>query len=249
MAVEWEAPGIVLAAQPYGEGDALATVLTEEHGAHRGLARGAQSRTKAGIWQPGNLVLLRWTARLHDQLGSFTAELVHAGAALAMDDAMAMAILSSACAVAQGALLEREAHPGVFAGLLQLIVRLGQGREALTDLIRWEAALLAKLGYGMDLGSCALTGATTGLAWVSPRSGHAVCGDAAGPWQGRLLPLPAFLLGDAPAESRDWAAGLALTGHFLARDAFGLQHKPLPPARQRLADRVAALVDVRRPEG
>jgi DNA repair protein RecO (recombination protein O) len=235
--MEWEAPGIVLAAQPYGEGDALATVLTEEHGAHRGLAKGGLSRAKANIWQPGNLVQVRWLARLHDHLGSFTAELVHPGAALAMDDAMALAILSSACAVAHGALTEREAHPRVFAGLLQLIVRLGQGREALTDLIRWEAALLAELGYGMDLGSCAVTGVKEGLAWVSPRTGHAVCAEAAGPWEGRLLALPAFLVSDAPAEPQDWVAGLALTGHFLARDAFGLQHKPLPPARDRLVDR------------
>jgi DNA repair protein RecO (recombination protein O) len=34
---------------------------------------------------------------------------------------------------------------------------------------------------------------------------------------------------------------LALTGHFLARDAFGAQHRPLPRARQMLYDRVAAL--------
>jgi DNA repair protein RecO (recombination protein O) len=239
--MEWEAPGIVLAAAPYGEGDALATVLTQAHGAHRGLAKGGLSRARANVWQPGNLVQVRWVARLHDQLGSFTAELVHPGAALAMDDAMALAILSSACAVAHGALTEREAHPRVFAGLLQLIVGLGQGQAALTELVRWEAAVLAELGYGMDLGSCALTGATAGLAFVSPRSGHAVCAAAAGPWQGRLLALPAFLLGDAPAGAADWAAGLALTGHFLGRDAFGLQHKPLPPARLRLADRVAAL--------
>ena len=236
--MEWEAPGIVLAAQPYGEGDALATVLTEEQGAHRGMVRGGLSRSKANIWQPGNLVLLRWTARLNDQLGNYTAELVHPGAALAMDDALALSILSSACATAHGALSEREAHPRVFNDLLYLIVHLGQGREALTDLIRWEATLLSELGYGMDLSSCALTGATEGLAFVSPRSGHAVCGDAAGPWQGRLLTLPDFLTSDAAATPQDWVDGLALTGHFLARDAFGLQHKPLPPARLRLMDRV-----------
>jgi DNA repair protein RecO (recombination protein O) len=55
--------------------------------------------------------------------------------------------------------------------------------------------------------------------------------------------LPAFLLNDAESTPRDWADGLALTGHFLARDAFGAQHLPLPPARERLADRVAALAD------
>ncbi|MBN9507828.1 MAG: recombination protein O N-terminal domain-containing protein, partial [Alphaproteobacteria bacterium] len=85
--MEWEAPAIVLAAQPYGEGDAVATVMTEAHGAHRGLARGALARGRAAVWQPGNVVQARWVARLADQLGSLTAELVHPAAALAMDDA------------------------------------------------------------------------------------------------------------------------------------------------------------------
>ena len=225
---------------PYGDGDALATVLTEEHGAHRGLARGGASRSKAGTWQPGNLVQVRWVARLSDQLGAFTAELVHPGAALAMDDALALAVLASACAVAEGALTEREPHPAVFAGLLQVITQLSAGPAVLTGVITWELALLRELGYGLDFSSCALTGATDELSWVSPRTGRAVSEAASGPWKERLLPLPAFLTGGEPTPA-GWAAGLALTGHFLARDAFGSQHRPLPPARDRLAVRVAAM--------
>jgi DNA repair protein RecO (recombination protein O) len=238
--MEWEAPAIVLAARPYGEGDALATILTAEHGAHRGLARGGASRSKAATWQPGNLLQVRWLGRLPDQLGAFTAELVHPGAALAMDDALALAVLSSACAVAEGALTEREPHPLVFTGLLHLITHLSSGPAVLTDLVRWELALLGELGYGLDLATCALTGTTEGLAWVSPRTGRAVSAAASGPWKGRLLALPAFLQGGA-ADPTGWVAGLALTGHFLARDAFGTHHRPLPPARHRLADRVAAI--------
>ena len=79
--MEWDAPAIILDVRPYGEGDALATVMTEAHGLHRGLARGGASRGKAGTWQAGNMVQVRWMARLSDSLGSFTGELIHAGAA------------------------------------------------------------------------------------------------------------------------------------------------------------------------
>lgn len=239
--MEWEAPGIVLEARPFGEADLLATVMTEEHGAHRGLARGGQSRGKVALWQPGNLVRLRWVGRLSDQLGSFTAEMVHQVAALAMDDPLALAMLTGACAVAEGAMPEREAHPRVFDGLLNLLAHLPEGAAMLAAQIRWEAALLAELGYGLDLSSCALTGATEDLAFVSPKSGRAVSAPAAGLWKARLLPLPALLLGDDPGNPEAWRDGLRLTGHFLARDAFGLQHKPLPGARQALYDRVVAL--------
>jgi DNA repair protein RecO (recombination protein O) len=239
--MDWDAPGIVLDARPYGEGDAIATVMTAEHGAHRGLARGGAARGRIAIWQPGNLVHVRWVGRLADQLGTFSAELVHPSAALAMDDALVLAMLSAVCAVAEGALPEREPHLRVFEGLLHLIARLGHGPVMLADLVRWETILLADLGYGLDLTSCAVTGDTVGLAFVSPKTGRAVTAAAAGEWTSRLLPLPAFVVSGDEATAAEWRDGLRLTGHFLARDAFGLQHRPLPQARQMLYDRVAAL--------
>jgi DNA repair protein RecO (recombination protein O) len=239
--MDWDAPAIVLDARPYGEGDAVATVMTSEHGAHRGLARGGAARGRTAIWQPGNLIQARWVARLSEQLGSFTAELVHPAAALAMDDALALAMLSSSCAVAEGALPEREPHPRVFEGLLHLIAHMSQGEVVLPDLIRWETMLLADLGYGLDLSSCAVTGETAGLAFVSPKTGRAVTEAGAGIWTSRLLRLPSFLVGGNDAAPPDWRDGLRLTGHFLERDAFGHHHRPLPLARRMLYDRVAAL--------
>ncbi len=246
--MDWQAPAIILDARPYGEADALATVMTEAHGAHRGLARGAQSRSRAALWQPGNLVEIRWVGRLADQLGSFSAELIHPAAALVLDDALALSMLTACCAVAEGALPDREPHPVVFDILLHLLARLPRPETQMAELIRWETLLLRDLGYGLDLSSCAVTGATGAdvagkLAYVSPRSGRAVSEDGAGAWKERLLPMPPFLLDGTPGTPADWADGLRLTGHFLARDAFGLQHKPLPHAQVALYDRIAAMKD------
>jgi DNA repair protein RecO (recombination protein O) len=239
--MEWEAPAVILDARPYGEGDAGATVMTEEHGLHRGLARGGASRAKAATWQPGNMVQIRWTARLADHLGSFAGELIHAGAAHAMHDPTSLAMLTAVCAVAEGALPEREPLPRIFSGLLQLIPRLPLGDSALTELVQWETVVLSDLGYGLDLSACAVTGRMEGLAYVSPRTGRAVTREGAGEWAGRLLPLPGFLTGAAAPDIASWRDGLRLTGHFLARDAFGHQHRPLPQARCMLYDRVSAM--------
>ncbi|WP_376100548.1 DNA repair protein RecO [Roseomonas sp. CCTCC AB2023176] len=241
--MEWEAPAIVLDARPLGEGGAVVTLLTEEQGRHAGLVKGGAARGNAAIWLPGNLVEARWVARLADQLGSLSGELVHPAAALAMEDPLSLALLSSACAVAAEALPEREAHPRVFRALVPVIAHLGRGaEEVLPDYLRWEVLLLADLGYGLDLTRCAATGATSDLTHVSPKSGCAVSAGAAAPYLDRLLPLPGFLLDDAaPATPKDWADGLRLTGHFLARDACGARHRPVPAAREALADRVTAL--------
>jgi DNA repair protein RecO (recombination protein O) len=239
--MEWDAPAIILDVRPYGEGDAVATVMTETHGLHRGLARGGASRGKAGTWQPGNMVQVQWTARLSDQLGSFAGELIHPGAAHAMEEAISVAMLTAICAVAEGALPEREPLPRVFSGLLRLIPSLPLGEPTLTELIQWELVVLADLGYGLDLSACAVTGRTEGLAYISPRTGRAVTREGAGDWGARLLPLPGFLTGSASPDRAAWRDGLALTGHFLARDAFGHQNRPLPRARRMLYDRVAAM--------
>lgn len=233
----WEDEAVVLAVRAHGEGHALASVLARQHGHWRGHVRGGQGKAGRGVWQPGNRLALRWTARLSDQLGHFAGELTDAAAARALDDPASLAVLSAACALAEGALHEREAHPLGYLGLAALMERIAEGDALVPDYVRWEVALLAELGYGLDLSSCAVTGVVEDLGFVSPRSGRAVSREAAAPWKERLLLLPAFLLGNAAVGEGDVAAGLRLTGHFLARDVFGLRNLPLPPARLRLADR------------
>ena len=244
MSIEWQAPAVVLDLRPHGEGGAVVTVLTEAHGRHAGLVKGGGSRAQAGLWLPGNLIEARWVARLSDQLGSLSGEMVHPAAALAMDEPLSLALLSSACAIAADALPEREAHPRAFAGLVSLIGHLAGGAEGVVaDYVRFEALILTELGYGLDLATCAVTGVHEGLTHVSPRTGRAVSAGAAAPYLDKLLPLPAFMRdSESLGEAASWVAGLKLTGYFLERDAFGARHRPLPEARFRLAERIAALM-------
>ena len=240
--MEWDAPAIILDVRPHGEGGAIVSVLTEQHGRHAGLAKGGTSRAQAALWQAGNLIEARWVARLAEQLGTLSGEMVHPTASLAMENPLSLAALRAACAMAEGALPERAAHPRIFHGLVAFVAALARGPDhALPALVLWEADVLADLGYGLDLGRCAVTGTAEDLAFVSPRSGRAVSSGAAGAWADRLLALPSFMLGQGPSGPADWAAGLRLTGHFLARDVFGVQHRGLPAARDLLLDRVVAM--------
>ena len=91
-------------------------------------------------------------------------------------------------------------------------------------MARFEAQILAECGFRLDLSRCAATGATEGLAYVSPKSGRAVSAEAGAPWRDRLLPLPAFLREGVRLEAQpsagEIADGFRLTGFFLARDLF-----------------------------
>ena len=130
---------------------------------------------------------------------------------------------------------ERDAHPALYARTLELVQALGAAADWPARYAAWELALLAELGFGLDLERCAVTGGAEDLVWVSPKSGRAVSREAGAPWAERLLPLPAFLRGwEAPPGKAEVLAGLALTGFFLeAWVAPGLPREALPAARGR----------------
>jgi DNA repair protein RecO (recombination protein O) len=93
------------------------------------------------------------------------------------------------------------------------------------------------MGFGLDLSSCAVTGATDGLAFVSPKTGRAVSKAGAGDWVDRLLPLPEGLTGQGPLAGEALRQGLAITTHFLTREHAEVHAgRPLPEARGRLVD-------------
>ncbi len=240
--IEWREEGALLAVRPHGESAAIIDVLTEGHGRHAGVVRGGASRRIAPILQPGAQLDVTWKARLEDHLGSFTVEPVRSRAALIMSDRLALAGLGAICALLSFALPEREAHPPLYVRTVTLMDLLGRTDAWTLAYLRWELALLEELGFGLDLSACAVTGATEGLAYVSPKSGRAVSEAGAGQWADRLLPLPPVLAGQGAEREADILAGLRLTGHFLEHWlAPALGDKPLPPARQRLLDAMGRL--------
>ncbi len=239
--MEWSDEGIVLAARRHGEGALVVSLLTLAHGRHAGLVHGGGSARARGVYQPGNRVSAHWRARLEEHLGSYRCELVVGEAARLMDDPARLGALTSACALIEAGLAERAPHPALYRGTLALIDALA-GPDWGRAYVRWELALLAELGFGLDLGSCAATGVTEGLAYVSPKTGRAVSLAAGAPWRDRLLALPGFLIEPAGAAGNggeaEVLAGLRLTGHFLERHVFSESQRGMPAARTRLEERL-----------
>ena len=101
-------------------------------------------------------------------------------------------------------------------------------------VVRFELLMLAELGFGLDLHSCAATGSTSDLVFVSPKSGRAVSRQAGEAWRDKLLPLPAFL-GSAVAQvsAEELDAGFRLTGFFLGHTVTEPRGVGMPPAREK----------------
>jgi DNA repair protein RecO (recombination protein O) len=243
--VEWIDVGIVLGARRHGETSAVVELMTREHGRHLGLVRGGSGARLKPILQTGNLVSAMWRARLDEHLGYYAIEGLNLRAASYLPVAHALYGLSHLAALCR-LLPERDPHQPVFDLLEYTIAQLEAPLVAASLVADFELQLLAELGFGLDLESCAATGATADLIYVSPKSGRSVSREAGAPWRDKLLALPAFLgagarRGHSAASSETPTAeelrdGFALTGFFLARHVYEPRGEPLPDARHHFID-------------
>jgi DNA repair protein RecO (recombination protein O) len=239
--MQWTDEGIVLGIKRHGEANAILEVLTCGHGRHLGLVRGGAGSRLRPVLQPGNRVSSTWRARLDEHLGHYVVEGLDARAAsfLLIPHALfGVTHLAALCRL----LPERDPHPQIHDMLDEVLDGLLDPRRAAPSVARFELQLLAELGFGLDLASCAATGGESDLVYVSPKSGRAVSRQAGEPWKDRLLPLPAFLCEGYAGESslrdvapKDVADAFALTGFFLVRHV-------LEPRGLNLADARASFI-------
>lgn len=238
--MEWRADAIVLGTRRHGESGVILEVMTAERGRCLGMVRGGRSPRLQPVLQPGNSVSLTWRARLEEHLGHFAVEPLQLRAAHFLGDGAALNALGHAGALLR-LLPERDPHPGLHDALGIVVDHLGDRRLAAILLARLELAVLAELGFGLDLSECAATGATDDLIYVSPKSGRAVSRMAGEPYRERLLPLPLFMrtgVTATPAVTEVLDA-FRMTGYFLNRDVFEPRGMAVPESRTRLLDALA----------
>jgi DNA repair protein RecO (recombination protein O) len=236
--MQWTDEGIVLGVKRHGESSVILELMTHERGRHLGLVRGGAGTRLRGVLQPGNSLRATWRARLDEHLGRYVVEGINLRAAGFLGAAYAVhgvTHLSALCRL----LAEREPHVRIHGALEEILDKIDDPLSAAVLIARFELAFLAELGFGLDLGSCAATGTTAELNYVSPRSGRAVSRAAGEPYSDKLMRLPSFLSADDQQPSAaDLTDAFALTGFFLERRAFAPRGLPMPPARARF---IAAL--------
>jgi DNA repair protein RecO (recombination protein O) len=233
--MEWQDQGILLSVRRHGEGAAIIDVLTETHGRHTGLVRGGGSRKAAAMLQPGNQLALTWRARLEDQLGSFTVELVQARSAVLLSTRLKLYGFNALSSMLIKYLPEREPNIDLFDACLDLLGRIQKNEFWLHRYCLFELEMLETIGYGLDLSECAVTGETSDLTHVSPKTGRAVSRKTAAGWEDRLLTLPKFLANHELADvtAADFRSALRLSGHFF-ENFVPISRAALPEARNRL---------------
>jgi DNA repair protein RecO (recombination protein O) len=237
--MQWIDEAIVLGVKRHGETSVIAELMTQAHGRHLGLVRGGAGSQLRGVLQPGNSVSATWRARLDEHLGNYAVEGTNLRAARYLPAAYAVHGVTHLAALCR-LLAEREPHAPIYGELEAILDVLDDPFAAAPLIARFELDFLAELGFGLDLESCAATGVTADLIYVSPRSGRAVSRDAGHPYRDKLMALPAFLRHDAePASAADLASAFALSGFFLDRHAFAPRGLAAPEARAQFITAIA----------
>src|SRR4029079_8219407 len=191
------------------------------------------------VLMAGNVVQAQLSARTDTQLPQASIELLHSRGPL-LSEPLPAAAIDWATVLTATALPEGQACPPIYQALEGLLDAIEAAPSAAgwgAALVRYELLLLAELGFGLDLESCAVSGSNDNLVAVSPRSGRAVSAAEAEPYAGKLLPLPRFAIEGGAATWPEIRDGLDLSGHFLMRDVLTGRSAGLPEARSRLVDR------------
>lgn len=239
--MEWRDEGVIISSRKYGEFDAILEVLTREHGRHAGIVKGGLGRRQRGNIQPGNEVSVRWRGRLETHLGTYTVELKNARAVAFLYCPSKLAALNSCSSLLSLAMAENEPHSLLLDGFLALLDTLEAAEDNITHwgplLVRWELGLLSELGFALELESCASTGKSNELIYVSPKSGRAVSRQAGEPYHDKMLKLPEFLTKNTREVILDDVKdGLRLTEFFMDRHMLSPFGKKIPQARRMLKD-------------
>lgn len=216
--MQWTDDGLILGVRRLGETSVVLELFTRAHGRHSGLVRGGRSQRLRPTLQPGNTVRATWRARLDDHLGAFVVEPLDSRAGRLMESAHALHGVAHLAGLLR-LMSERDPHEALYEAAEVVAEHLDDAGTAPALLVRFEVAVLAELGFGLDLSVCAATGRSDDLAYVSPKSGRAVSREAGEPYADRLFVLPPFLIAQGPnasPTSADVEAGFALTGFFLA---------------------------------
>ena len=137
----------------------MVRLMTPADGLQAAYVRGARGRRMRPVLMPGNQVQARLRSRTEEQLAHAEIELSHSRAPL-LSEPLPAAAIDWVTALTAVALPEAQPFPRLYDALDALLALIEAAPSALGWaglLVRYELLLLAELGFGLDLESCAVS--------------------------------------------------------------------------------------------
>lgn len=219
--MQYSDQGYIIKTHRHGENSLIVTVLSHEHGKLSGYVKGGVNKKYVGVYQLGNEISFNAYARLEENMPQFRGvELLRPYAVNFMSDSQKLAVLSSFCELMNICAPEKVDLES-FKIHIKDFMEASASENWLAKYSFVEYYLLEFLGIGLDLSACAATGSKENLAFVSPKSGKAVCLEAGLPYADKMYRFPRYIVdkNDRP-EAAEVADLLKMTGYFLNKNFF-----------------------------
>ncbi len=222
--MEFSDTALVINIKPYSESDSIVKIFSENHGICRGFVKKIRSRSNRLCFQIGNLISFQWKSRNEEGLGSFYYnDLIKSFSSRIVFEKLKLNCMMSLFSIIDSCFLERDNHHQLFNIVLDFLQKIciqDNANNFLQDYIRIEIYILSQLGYGLDISSCAVTNKSEDLAFISPKSGRAVCYEVGLPYENKLFKLPKFLVKNSNEEiieNNELVQGLKISGYFIKK--------------------------------
>lgn len=230
--------GYIINLRKHGESSLILTVLTREHGKVTGYVKNCLHKRNLGVYQLGNRLQIEAYSRVDENMLSLKAELLEPCAVNFISDARKLAALSSLCELCNAAMPELSPLDRFFY-YIESFFNLINEDNWIVHYCFFEFYLLDALGIGLDLSECAATGTTENLAYVSPKSGRAVCEEAGFVYKEKLFAYPHFIVsGNYTPAASEMADLLKMTEFFLTKNFFQTHGLKFPQNRANLLNQL-----------
>lgn len=189
--MQWTDQAVVIGHHVLSEKNLRLEIFCKQYGRQFGFF--SPSATGVEVIHIGDVIQCSWGARLDTHLGRLLVEPIQSIAPILFHAPSKLLMLKN-CMLLSSMLPQGHPYPGLFEFLKEelLLCLLVESSELMlwSAVCAYEVAVLSELGFGFDIAKCCVSGATQNLVYLSPKTGRAVCKDASGGYQDRLLPLP-----------------------------------------------------------
>jgi DNA repair protein RecO (recombination protein O) len=185
---------ILLNTSKYSETSVIATLFSLQHGVIKGLIKGALSPKNKYIYMQGNILNFQKNARIEEQLGNITANLLHSNLANIFNNPTKLLMLNSVCLMLNNLLPVDEKNTNLYNTAKSFILNAINSTNYIQNYLWMELEILKAIGYGLNLTKCIVSGDTQNLYYVSPKTGNAVSYIVGEPYKDKLFVLPYVLL-------------------------------------------------------
>lgn len=233
--MQFSSEGYIIKIRNHGEKSLILTVVCPDKGKIVGYVSGAHSKKGLGIYQLGNKISFNAYARVEENMLQLKGvELLKSHTVDFMFDVAKIEALSSLCSLLDDCVAEND-NLGKLFKITENFFEHISNKNWLVYYSFFEFYLLDFLGIGLDINSCAVTGKTTDLRYISPKTGRAVCAEIGAPYKDKLFAYPHYIAKEdylpKPAEIADL---LQMTGNFLNKNFLQIHNLHLPEKRGNL---------------